>query len=85
MKACKTGVILALSGYIFVIPLTSCVTDHQHKQCIIMETETNKNLHVYRFYWLCVEHVIFLLTPCITDDYQSQQYIIMQTIKRPGY
>ena len=31
----------ALSGYIFVNPFTSSVTDrYQYKQCIIMETET---------------------------------------------
>ena len=31
----------ALSGYIFVNPFTSCVTDrYQHKQCIIMDTES---------------------------------------------
>ena len=47
----------ALSGYIFVNPFISCVTDrYQYKQCIIMETET-ENLHVLRFYWLCVQLV----------------------------
>ena len=53
----------ALSGYIFVNPFISCVTDrYQYKQCIIMETET-ENLHVLRFYWLCVQLVaIFSLT-----------------------
>ena len=50
----------ALSGYIFVNPFTSLVTDcFQHKQCIIMETETEANMKI----WLCVQHVvIFLLT-----------------------
>ena len=51
-----------LSGYIFVNPFTSSVTDcYQHKQCFIMETETEK---VLRFYWLCVQLVaiLFLLT-----------------------
>ena len=54
----------ALSGYIFVNPFTSSVTDcYQHKQCFIMETETEK-IHVLRFYWLCVQLVaiLFLLT-----------------------
>ena len=37
----------ALSGYIIVNPFTSCVTDHyQHKQCIIMETETDTNMKI---------------------------------------
>ena len=37
----------ALSGYIFVNPFTSCVTDHyQHKQCIIIETETETNMKI---------------------------------------
>ena len=57
--------VCALSGYIFVNPFTSCVPDrYQYKQCIIMETETEtnmKNLHVFRFYWLCVQLVIFSL------------------------
>ena len=39
--------ITQLSGYISVNPFTSCVTDrYQHKQCIIMETETEKTLKV---------------------------------------
>ena len=39
----------ALSGYIFVNPFT-CVTDcYQHKQCIIMETETETNMEICRY------------------------------------
>ena len=51
----------ALSGFIFVNLFTFCDTDHyQHKQCIIMETETEKKL----FYLVCVCNniVIFSLT-----------------------
>ena len=47
----------ALSGYIFVNPFTSCVTDrYQHKQCIIMETETETNMKIcmYRDFIGCV-------------------------------
>ena len=59
-KARKTGVVTnienfhvhifflacALSGYIFVNPFT-CVTDrYQHKQCIIMEIETETNMKI---------------------------------------
>ena len=37
----------ALSGYIFVNPFTSCVTDrYQYKQCIMMETETETNMKI---------------------------------------
>ena len=64
----------ALSGYIFVNPFTSCVTDcYQHKQCIVMETKHKKheNLHVLRFYWLCATCYIFVnpFTSCVTDRY----------------
>ena len=37
----------ALSGYIFVNPFTSCVTDrYQYKKCIMMETETETNMKI---------------------------------------
>ena len=37
----------AQSCFIFVNPYTSCVTDrYQHKQCIIMETETETNMKI---------------------------------------
>ena len=37
----------ALSGYIFINPFTSCFYDrYQHKQCIIMETETEINIKI---------------------------------------
>ena len=37
----------ALSGYIFVNPFTSCVTDrYQYKHCIMMETETETNMKI---------------------------------------
>ena len=37
----------ALSGYIFVNPSTSCVTDcYQNKQCIIIETKSETNLKI---------------------------------------
>ena len=38
----------ALSGYIFINPFTSCVTDrYQHKQCITMESETNMKICMF--------------------------------------
>ena len=82
--------VCALSGYIFVNPFTSCVPDrYQYKQCIIMETETEtnmKNLHVFRFYWLCATCYIFVkpFISCVTDHYLPQKYITMQTIKVTG-
>ena len=44
----------ALSGYIFVNPFTSCVTDrYHHKQCIMMETETETNMKIWILLAVC--------------------------------
>ena len=51
----------ALSGYIFVNPFT-CVTDrYQHKQCIIMETETETNMKIcmYKDFIGCVCNMLY--------------------------
>ena len=50
----------ALSGYIFVNPFTSCVTDrYQHKQYIIMGTETEETRK-----FACIE---ILLVVCMCN------------------
>ena len=77
-----------MSGYIFVNPFTSCVTDrYQYNQCIIMETETETNMKI------CIEILLVVcatccyifvnpFSSCFTDHYLPQQYITMQTINR---
>ena len=82
---------VALIGYIFVNPFTSCVTDrYQHKQCIIMETETETNMKIcmYRNFIGCVCNIHVHVCCYIFVNpfrYLPQQYIIMQTIKRLPY
>ena len=52
--------VCALSGYVFVNPFISYVTDcYQHKQCIIMETKTETNMKI-----ACIDVLLVVCATC---------------------